>query len=154
MASRGTRSPEVPGWPLRTVPLRPVIESTSIIELWEERGPRVLLPEGKERIARHYDRLGDHYLIAPVASLVDRGVVPHSEEWDREVAALQERLARAVASGAFEEAGRLLEPYSAQAEQALRELPPGDGGERNAEAGMERVFAQHPCRAEESEWRG
>jgi hypothetical protein len=37
---------------------------------------------------------------------------------------LQERLARAVASGAFEEAGRLLQPYSALAEQAALELPP------------------------------
>jgi glutathione S-transferase len=46
-----------------------VIESTSIIELWEERGPRVLLPPGRERIARHFDRIGDLYLIAPVAAL-------------------------------------------------------------------------------------
>lgn len=39
---------------------------------------------------------------------------------------LQERLARAVASGAFEEAGRLLKQYSALAEQAVLELPPPD----------------------------
>lgn len=44
------------------------------------------------------------------------------------VTQLQERLARAIASGAFEEAARLLEPYFAQAEQAVRELPPADGG--------------------------
>jgi hypothetical protein len=44
------------------------------------------------------------------------------------LAQLQERLARAVAAGAFEEAGRLLEPYFAQTGQALRELPPADGG--------------------------
>lgn len=47
----------------------PIIESTSIIEYWEERGPRRLLPAGSERLARHYDRLGDLYLIAPMASL-------------------------------------------------------------------------------------
>lgn len=46
-----------------------VIESTSIIELWEERGPRVLLPPGRERVARHFDRIGDLYLITPVAAL-------------------------------------------------------------------------------------
>lgn len=47
----------------------PVFESTSIIEYWEERGPRVLLPVGLERVARHFDRLGDLYLLAPVAAL-------------------------------------------------------------------------------------
>ena len=46
-----------------------IIESTSIIEFWEERGPRMLLPSGSERVARHFDRLGDLYLIAPVAAL-------------------------------------------------------------------------------------
>ena len=41
-----------------------------------------------------------------------------------QVTQLQERLARAVASRAFEEAGRLLQPYTALAEQAALELPP------------------------------
>jgi len=45
----------------------PIIESTSIIEYLEEQGPRCLLPVGSERTARHFDRLGDHYLIATVA---------------------------------------------------------------------------------------
>lgn len=47
----------------------PIIESTSIIEHWEERGPCKLLPAGSERVARHFDRLGDLYLIDPVAAL-------------------------------------------------------------------------------------
>lgn len=47
----------------------PLIESTSIIEYLEERGPRVLLPAGSERVARHFDRLGDLYLVAQVAQL-------------------------------------------------------------------------------------
>jgi glutathione S-transferase len=47
----------------------PIIESTSIIEYLEEMGPRLLLPQNVERIARHFDRLGDLYLIAPVAAL-------------------------------------------------------------------------------------
>lgn len=46
----------------------PIIESTSIIEYLEEKGPRVLLPAGSERIARHFDRLGDLYLIEPMAA--------------------------------------------------------------------------------------
>ena len=41
-----------------------------------------------------------------------------------QLAQLQERLTRAVASGAFAEAGRALESYSAGTERALRELPP------------------------------
>lgn len=47
----------------------PLIESTSIIEWLEERGPRVLLPEGRERVARQFDRLGDLYLLAPTSAL-------------------------------------------------------------------------------------
>ena len=45
----------------------PLIESTSIIEYLEEKGPRSLLPRGAERIARHWDRLGDLYLIEPMS---------------------------------------------------------------------------------------
>ena len=41
-----------------------------------------------------------------------------------QVKQLQERLARALASGAFEEAGRLLVRYFALAEQAALGLPP------------------------------
>lgn len=45
------------------------IESTSIIDLLEERGPRRLFPKGSERLARHFDRIGDLYLIDPMAVL-------------------------------------------------------------------------------------
>ncbi|MBI2894500.1 MAG: glutathione S-transferase family protein [Deltaproteobacteria bacterium] len=47
----------------------PIIESTSIIEHWEDRGPRKLLPAGRELTARHFDRVGDLYLVDPVAAL-------------------------------------------------------------------------------------
>lgn len=43
-------------------------ESTSILEWLEERGPRVLLPEGEERTARHFDRLGDLYVMSPMST--------------------------------------------------------------------------------------
>ncbi len=55
----------------------PMIESTSIIEWLEERGPRMLIPPGQERIVRHFDRLADLYLLAPVSALWWR---PGSEE--------------------------------------------------------------------------
>jgi len=55
--------------PVLETPEGPLIESTSIIEYLEERGPRVVLPPTEERIARHFDRLADLYLIAPVAAL-------------------------------------------------------------------------------------
>jgi len=41
-------------------------ESTSILEYLEERGPRVLIPPGQERRARHFDRMGDLYLLEPI----------------------------------------------------------------------------------------
>lgn len=44
----------------------PIFESTSILEYLEERGPRVLLPAGQERRARHFDRLADLYLLDPI----------------------------------------------------------------------------------------
>jgi glutathione S-transferase len=47
----------------------PIFESTSIVELLEDRGPRKLLPADRQREARHWDRIGDHYLIAPYAKL-------------------------------------------------------------------------------------
>ncbi|MCY1021102.1 glutathione S-transferase family protein [Pyxidicoccus sp. MSG2] len=57
----------------------PLIESTSIIEYLEERGPRVLLPPGSERVARHFDRLGDLYLVDPMSTLWFRPRVPEAE---------------------------------------------------------------------------
>ncbi|MBI2388238.1 MAG: glutathione S-transferase family protein [Deltaproteobacteria bacterium] len=49
----------------------PIIESTSIIEWLEARGPRVLLPEDRRGAwaARHFDRLADLYLVAPMSTL-------------------------------------------------------------------------------------
>lgn len=49
--------------PVLETPDGPVYESTSILEYLEEKGPRVLLPAGQERAARHWDRLGDLYLL-------------------------------------------------------------------------------------------
>lgn len=43
-----------------------IFESTSILEYLEARGPQVLLPPGQERQARHFDRLGDLYLLQPI----------------------------------------------------------------------------------------
>lgn len=40
-----------------------IVESTSILEYLEEKGPRLLLPEGLARLARHWDRLGDFYIL-------------------------------------------------------------------------------------------
>jgi glutathione S-transferase len=44
----------------------PIFESTSILEYLEARGPRRLLPAGQELRARHFDRLGDLYLLDPI----------------------------------------------------------------------------------------
>jgi glutathione S-transferase len=42
---------------------RSVFESTSILEYLEERGPRRLIPAGQEFRSRHFDRMGDLYLL-------------------------------------------------------------------------------------------
>lgn len=55
--------------PVLETPDGPLFESTSIVELLEERGPRKLLPENLQRVARHWDRIGDHYLLPPYATL-------------------------------------------------------------------------------------
>jgi len=57
----------------------PLIESTSIIELLEERGPRRLIPEAHARVARHFDRLGDLYLLSPGAAYWWRPDSPEGE---------------------------------------------------------------------------
>jgi glutathione S-transferase len=51
---------------LTGTPEGPIYESTSIIEYLEERGPRKLIPIGYQRRARHFDRLGDLYLLSPI----------------------------------------------------------------------------------------
>ncbi len=53
-----------------------ICESTSIIEYLEERGPAVMLPPGRQRLARHWDRLADLYLMAPMAELFWRRDTP------------------------------------------------------------------------------
>ncbi len=55
--------------PALETPEGPLFESTSIVELLEERGPRKLLPEASQRVARHWDRIADHYLLPPYATL-------------------------------------------------------------------------------------
>jgi glutathione S-transferase len=46
----------------------PVFESTSILEYLEARGPRRLIPVEQERRVRHFDRLGDLYLLDPIGA--------------------------------------------------------------------------------------
>jgi glutathione S-transferase len=43
-----------------------IFESTSILEYLELRGSRQLVPGGQELRARHFDRLGDLYLLNPI----------------------------------------------------------------------------------------
>ncbi len=74
----------------------PIYESTSILEYLEERGPRRLLPAGQERRARHFDRVGDHYLLDPLGAYF----------WDKSDAARDKALART--GTAWEVLGRAL----------------------------------------------
>ncbi len=43
-----------------------IYESTSILEHLEARGPRRLIPDENAWRARHFDRLGDLYLLSPI----------------------------------------------------------------------------------------
>lgn len=79
----------------------PVFESTSIIELLEERGPRTLLPEATAREARHWDRLGDHYLLSPYATLFWEAGTPAAEGARATVRTAYEVLARRLADRPF-----------------------------------------------------
>lgn len=70
--------------PALETPAGPLCESTSIIEFLEERGPPVLLPPETARVARHFDRLGDQYLMAPMADLFwqeDSEFAKRAPEW-------------------------------------------------------------------------
>ncbi|MFZ5478361.1 MAG: glutathione S-transferase family protein [Myxococcota bacterium] len=60
----------------------PIWESTSILEWLEERR-RVLLPAGEERIARHWDRVGDLYLSDPQSELWFRPDGPLAQDAPR-----------------------------------------------------------------------
>ncbi len=71
--------------PVLETPDGTIFESTSIIELLEENGPRVLLPDGLERLARHWDRISDHYLLPPYATLFWEAGTPKAEEARRTV---------------------------------------------------------------------
>lgn len=72
-----------------------IYESTSILEFLEERGPRRLLPPGREREARHFDRVGDLYLLDPVGKFF----------WDKSDAVREASAARmATAWGVWERA--------------------------------------------------
>ncbi len=79
----------------------PVIESTSIIELLEEQGPRVLLPQGQERVARHFDRLGDLYLIDPMSALWWRPGSPEAQSAPATAATAWALFARQLQGRAF-----------------------------------------------------
>jgi glutathione S-transferase len=74
-----------------------VFESTSILEYLEDRGPRRLLPVGQESRARHFDRLGDLYLLDPIGKFFwDKSDPVHEKAvattgkawalWERELA--------------------------------------------------------------------
>ena len=65
--------------PVLETPDGPIYESTSIIELLEEAGPRVLLPDATKRLARHWDRIADHYLLPPYATLFWEASTPKAD---------------------------------------------------------------------------
>lgn len=66
--------------PVLETPDGPLFESTSIIELLEDGGPRVLLPDAMKRLARHWDRIADHYLLPPYATLFWEAGTSKAEE--------------------------------------------------------------------------
>ena len=66
--------------PVLETPEGPICESTSIIEYLEEQGPALMLPPGQQRLARHWDRLADLYLMEPMAELFWRRDTPLGRE--------------------------------------------------------------------------
>ena len=87
--------------PALETPDGPLFESTSIIELLEERGPRKLLPENHQREARHWDRIADHYLVAPYATLFWEAGTPQAETARQTVKTAYDVLAQRLASSPF-----------------------------------------------------
>lgn len=83
--------------PALETPDGPLYESTSIIELLEERGPRKLIPESAQREVRHWDRIADHYLLPPYATLFWEAQTPQAES------------ARQTVKTAYEVLGKRLE---------------------------------------------
>lgn len=87
--------------PAMETPEGPLFESTSIIELLEERGPRKLLPEASQRIARHWDRIADHYLLPPYATLFWEAGTPQAEAARNTVKIAYEVLGKRLAESTF-----------------------------------------------------
>ncbi len=85
--------------PVLETPDGPVFESTSIIEYLEERGPKSLLPAGSERLARHFDRLGDMYLLDPQTELFFRPDTPAAQKAPETVAKAWNLLETALGDG-------------------------------------------------------
>ena len=87
--------------PTLETPDGPLYESTSIIELLEERGPRKLLPDAHQREARHWDRIADHYLLPPYATLFWEGTTPQADAARQTLKTAYEVLARRLESSPF-----------------------------------------------------
>lgn len=85
--------------PVLETPAGPLYESTSILEYLEEQGPRVLLPPGHERHARHLDRVGDLYLLEPIGSYFWRKGDEQREQCERTMARAWPIFERALADG-------------------------------------------------------
>jgi glutathione S-transferase len=77
----------------------PVFESTSILEHLEARGPRRLIPAGQETQARHYDRLGDLYLLTPIGKFFWEKSEKQREETTATMATAWSVWERALADG-------------------------------------------------------
>ena len=87
--------------PVLETPDGPIYESTSIIELLEEAGPRVLLPDATKRLARHWDRIADHYLLPPYATLFWEASTPKADEARKTVKSAYEVLAQRLKTSKF-----------------------------------------------------
>lgn len=71
--------------PVLEAPGGAIFESTSIVDYLEDRGPRCLLPRGTERVARHWDRIGDLYVIEPLSVLWFQPGHPDTDELTRTI---------------------------------------------------------------------
>lgn len=87
--------------PVLETPEGPLFESTSIVELLEERRTRRLIPEASQREVRHWDRIADHYLLPPYATLFWEAGTSGADEARRTVKTAFEVLARRLADRPF-----------------------------------------------------
>lgn len=85
--------------PVLETPEGPVFESTSILEYLESFGPAVLLPAGQERQARHWDRLGDLYLLEPIGEFFWRKSAKNREGAEKTTATAWGLWTKALADG-------------------------------------------------------